>query len=157
MAGDYHLDGIAVSETLTALQDLVDRLRAEHPELDSLDVSMVETAAVELVGNIVEHGLPPGHVTYALRLSVRPDRIECRLTDSGAAAVEVEPQASMPGTEAECGRGLAMAQAALDELRYERDGGRNVWTMVRWRRDDGAPGPEAGAARAPQRQAPPEG
>jgi serine/threonine-protein kinase RsbW len=140
MAGDYHLDGIAVTETLTALQDLVDRLRTEHPDLDSLDVSMVETAAVELLGNIVEHGRPPGHVTYSLELSVLPDRIECRLTDCGAEAVEVEPQESMPEPEAESGRGLPMAQAALDELRYERDDGRNVWTMVRWRREGGSSG-----------------
>jgi serine/threonine-protein kinase RsbW len=71
---------------------------------------------------------------------VLPDRIECRLTDCGVEAVEVEPQESMPEPEAESGRGLPMAQAALDELSYERDDGRNVWTMVRWRREGGSPG-----------------
>jgi serine/threonine-protein kinase RsbW len=39
----------------------------------------------------------------------------------------------MPGADAESGRGLALALAALDELRHETDDG-NVWILRRERR-----------------------
>ncbi len=131
MVGSYQLDGIADLETLTALQDLVARIRVEHPELDDLDVSMVETALVELVSNVVEHGLPPRSVLYAVEIGVHDDRIECRLVDSGVEPIEVDERHEMPNLDVESGRGLPMARALLDELRYERADDTNVWTLVR--------------------------
>jgi hypothetical protein len=44
---------------------------------------MFETAVIEVAGNVVEHRRPPGHVTWAFRLSVLGDRLEARLSDSG--------------------------------------------------------------------------
>lgn len=131
MVGSYRIEGTAVLETLTALQDLVTRVRVEHPELDELDLSMVETALVELVSNVVEHGQPPREVTYVLEVSVHDDRIECHLVDSGVEPVDIAGRVEMPDLDVESGRGLPMARAVLDELRYERADDANVWTMVR--------------------------
>ncbi len=131
MVGSYRLDGIADLGTLTELQDLVARIRVEHPDLDDLDVSMVETALVELVSNVVEHGQPPRSITYAVEIGVHDDRIECRLVDSGVEPVDVDERQEMPNLDVESGRGLPMARALLDQLRYERTDNTNVWTLVR--------------------------
>ena len=37
---------------------------------------------------------------------------------------------AMPGPDAESGRGLALAVAALDGLAYDREGGRNHWRLT---------------------------
>ena len=44
-------------------------------------------------------------------------------------------EVTMPGDEAESGRGLALALASLDHLTHERVDGRNRWTMVCERAD----------------------
>ena len=134
MAGDYRLSGIAESEALTGVHEVVDRVRSDHPELDGLDVSMLETAAVELVTNIVEHGRPPGGVGYSLEIRVLPDRLECSLWDSGVEPVPDAAEAVLPDPLAEGGRGLALVHAAVDDLRYDRGDGSNRWTLVRRRR-----------------------
>ena len=40
----------------------------------------------------------------------------------------------MPDELAESGRGIPLAQAALDELSYRRDADANIWTLVLLRR-----------------------
>lgn len=58
------------------------------------------------------------------------DRLEACLRDSGE-EYDGDLSAVMPGELAESGRGFALAEAALDELRYHREDSCNVWTMVR--------------------------
>src|SRR5688500_19350846 len=43
-------------------------------------VSMMETAVIEIAGNLVEHGRPPGRVRYRFTLTV--DRKSTRLNSS---------------------------------------------------------------------------
>ncbi|MBM6405292.1 ATP-binding protein [Phycicoccus sp. CSK15P-2] len=135
MAGDLRLSGFAVPEGIEALHDLLERVGSEHPDLAALDLSMFETAVIEIANNVVEHGLPPGEVRWSFAVEVRPDRVVGVLTDDGQALPEGRPvaDAEMPDVLAEDGRGLPLAHAVLDELDYTRDGRTNVWTMVRRR------------------------
>jgi serine/threonine-protein kinase RsbW len=134
MTGDYLLEGLAVPESLNLLHDLLERVGLEHPELDAGDLMLFETAVIEVAGNVVEHGHPQGAVSWTFRLSVLPDRLEARLSDSG----EEYPGGTW-GTEMphdplqEDGRGLALATAVLDALDYERADEVNHWTMRRAR------------------------
>jgi serine/threonine-protein kinase RsbW len=138
MAGDgtYTLDGLAVPETLNLLHDLLDRVREDHADIGSEDLSMIETAIIEIAANVVEHGRPPGAVVYSFRLEVLPDRLEGLLRDSGAAPPDGLTGRPFPDDLAERGRGMALAEAALDELSYQRDGDANTWRLVRRRRDE---------------------
>ena len=43
------------------------------------------------------------------------------------------PRAALPDASAESGRGLALVGMVVDELRYEREGDRNRWTVRRGR------------------------
>lgn len=134
MAGNYTLKGLAVPETLNLLQDLMDRVRSDHPEVDETDLSMFETAIVEIHGNVVKHSVPYGRVIYAFRLDVLEDRLVGLLADTGEPTPDLS-QVPVPDELAESGRGMLLARATLDELDYDRTGDRNTWRMVRLRRD----------------------
>ena len=134
MTGDYLLEGLAVPESLNLLHDLLERVGEDHPDLDAGDLTMFETAVIEVAGNVVEHGRPRGSVTWAFRLSVLPDRLEAQLSDSGEEYPGGTWGTSMPDDLLqEDGRGLALATAVLDSLDYRRSDGANHWTMLRRR------------------------
>jgi serine/threonine-protein kinase RsbW len=131
MTGDYLLDGLAFPDGLNLLQDLLEQVGTEHPELTASDLMLFETAVIEVAGNVVEHGHPPGAVSWTFRLAVRADRLEGTLSDSGEEYPGGAWGTDMPDTMDEDGRGLALATAVLDSLVYERAGEVNEWTMVR--------------------------
>jgi serine/threonine-protein kinase RsbW len=131
VTGDYLLEGLAVPESLGLLHDLLERVGGEHPALASSDLMLFETAVIEVAGNVVEHGRPHGHVRWTFRLRALPDRLEATLSDSGEEYPGGTWGTEMPEPMAENGRGLALATAVLDSLRYERAGDANEWTMVR--------------------------
>ena len=147
MAGDYALRGLAVPESLNLLQDLLERVRSDHPEIDETDLTMFETAIVEIHGNVVAHGRAPGQVIYAFELEVRADELVGMLADTGDAVPDLSGLGDLPDELAESGRGLWLAKATLDELQYARIGDRNTWKLVRRRardRDAVAPRPGPG-------------
>ena len=124
------LEGWAVPEGLEDLHALVEQGRREHPQVDASAFMMLETAVIEIAGNVVEHGRPPGRVWWSFSLHVRPDLLVGVLADDGQ-EYEGDLGHVMPDPLAESGRGLALAQAALDALEYARVDGKNVWTMRR--------------------------
>jgi serine/threonine-protein kinase RsbW len=134
VTGDYVLEGLAVPESLNLLHDLLARVGEEHPDLDPGDLMLFETAVIEVAGNVVEHGRPPGSVSWSFRLTVLPERLEATLSDSGEEYPGGTWGTSMPDDlMQEDGRGLALATAVLDSLDYERTEGANHWTMLRAR------------------------
>jgi serine/threonine-protein kinase RsbW len=134
VTGEYRLFGFSVPDSVDELQDLLQKAAGEHPEVAPEDLMLFETAIVEIVGNVVEHGRPLGKVVWAFRLRVQPDRLEGRLSDDGQAYAGGTWTSAMPDELAEAGRGFALAQATLDEFEYARVDGVNHWTMVRRRR-----------------------
>jgi len=134
VSGEYLLEGLAVPESLNLLHDLLERVGREHPDLEPGDLLMFETAVIEVAGNVVEHGRPPGDVTWSFRLAVLPDRLEATLSDSGEEYPGGTWGTTMPADLLqEDGRGLALATAVLDSLEYERAAAANHWTMLRSR------------------------
>jgi serine/threonine-protein kinase RsbW len=134
MTGEYVLEGIAVPESLNLLHDLLEQVGREHPDLDGGDLMLFETAVIEVAGNVVEHGRPPGGVAWTFRLAVQPDRLEATLSDSGEEYPGGTWGTAMPDDPMqESGRGLPLATAVLDDLGYRRTGEANHWTMLRRR------------------------
>jgi serine/threonine-protein kinase RsbW len=134
MTGEYLLEGLAVPESLNLLHDLLERVGLEHPDLSDGDLMLFETAVIEVAGNVVEHGRPQGHVAWTFQLSVLPDRLEARLSDSGEEYPGGTWGTQMPADPMqEDGRGLALATAVLDRLAYDRTDQVNHWTMLRLR------------------------
>lgn len=129
-AEEFALKGWAVPEGLRDLRALVELADAAHPQIRSEAFLELETAAIEVAGNVVEHGRPPGQIRWSFTLRVMPEHVECVLADNGQ-KYEGDLTAVMPDPLAESGRGLALARAVLDEFSHTHTGDENVWTMRR--------------------------
>jgi len=130
VGGEYTLRALSVPESLSQLHELLEDVASEHPSVMPEDLLLFETAVVEIAGNVVKHGRPPGEVVWRFRLRVLEDRLEGILTDSGEHYAH-DLEALMPGILEESGRGLPLARAAVDTLTYERADGINRWNLVR--------------------------
>lgn len=124
----------------------VAQLWTQHESVDSQVRIRFEMAVVEIFANIVEHAFRsdlalPEDGTRRLELSLlaTDDEVTAEFSDNGQPAELDLSTATLPDEEADSGRGLAMALAALDDLRYRRVGGRNRWSLVC--RRDGRAGP----------------
>lgn len=122
---------------------LVDALHAAFaslwsavPEVSDEDRMLFELAVSEVATNVVEHAEGPDHPLVSMRLEVDVTALTAVMTDDADPALIRLDEVSMPGTDAESGRGLALALAALDELVHEPGDG-NVWRLRRLRRDGG--------------------
>jgi serine/threonine-protein kinase RsbW len=120
------LQATAGPELLEPVHDLLARLWADEPGVDERDRIRFEVAVAEVAANIAEHGA--GAARVSLRLSSSPDRIQAVFEDDGA-PVEARPE-QPPAGDAERGRGLLLARAAVDRFSYERDGATNRWVLV---------------------------
>ena len=129
----YTVSGLAVPESVDLLHGLLDEARTDHASLSESDMSMIEMAIIEIAGNVVRHAPPGLTVVYTFRLDVEDDRLVGVLTHSGP-EVRLDGEPAMPDDlMAESGRGLALAEAAVHELRHEFVDDENVWTLVRHR------------------------
>ena len=108
-----------------------------HEEVDDLVRVKFETAVVEILGNIIEHAyrvdaeLGPHGASrrFHLVLGVSDSKVMATFGDNGEPTALDLSNVEMPGEDAESGRGLPLAKAALDVLDYERLGTRNVWRL----------------------------
>jgi serine/threonine-protein kinase RsbW len=115
----------------------VDQLWVGRESIGTVDRIRFETAVVEIFANIVEHAfrsdadLPDGLARRLdLRLEATDDEVTALFSDNGLPAELDLSDVTLPDEDAESGRGLAMAIAALDDLHYERVEGRNRWSLV---------------------------
>ena len=133
MAGEYHVAGLAVPESLDLLHGLLHRVREENDDIDATELMLFETAIIEIHGNVVQHGRPQGQVVYTFDLDVRDDMLVGVLADNGEAVPDLSAQGGLVGEGAESGRGLHLARAALEELSFVRRDDQNTWRMVKRR------------------------
>lgn len=97
----------------------------------------MELAVVEAVNNAIEHAHhyePEKPVTVRLRLA--EDHIQFTIIDEGApfdfAGGLAMAAKNDTGEEPERGRGLAIIQKLMDEIRYERRGETNQITLLKY-------------------------
>lgn len=143
VTGDDHVrSGLALPEALDEVHTLLEEVAAAYPEVDPTDLMRLETALVELVANIIEHGRPPGEVRFQIGIKVCSDALVAYLADD---ALDLAPDAVDPaahgaaGTDgtgapevdiwAESGRGLSLAGAIVDELVHEPNHPGNAWRL----------------------------
>ena len=122
------LQATAGPELLEPVHDLLARLWVDEPGVGERDRVLFETAVAEVAANIAEHGAAGGAARVSLRLSSSPDRIQAVFEDDGAPVETGQDQP--PAVDAERGRGLLLARAAVDRFSYERDGATNRWVLV---------------------------
>jgi serine/threonine-protein kinase RsbW len=133
----------ATAQQLDAVHAAVDRFWAKvdttvtHPPNEQWRARFA-TALAEIAANIIRHAYPGGREPRPMRLHLYayPDRVEALFSDQGVAFIPPPPAEDEPEFDLldlpESGRGLAVAQACLDELEYRRTGeGTNEWRLVK--------------------------
>jgi serine/threonine-protein kinase RsbW len=143
---------VLIEETI-AVPATAQQLDAVHAELDrfwaKVDTTVPRpsdrewrarftTAIAEIAANIIRHAYPGASEPGPMRLHLYayPDRVEAVFTDQGVAFIPTPPAEHGPESDPlelpESGRGLAVAQACLDELAYRRTGEEtNEWRLVK--------------------------
>ncbi|MFW6775069.1 ATP-binding protein [Nocardioides sp. CPCC 205120] len=127
------LDLAAEPGALDDAHDALEQAWEDHPEVGEGERLRFVMATMEILGNVVEHAYAADDEPRRRRLALEVRRADGGLvgtiSDNGQPAALDLSDVTMPGEDAESGRGLALAAAALDELAYERVEGRNVWTL----------------------------
>ena len=138
MPGDpsrtYRVTVPAEPDGLEHLHALIDRARRDWPAVDSNDFDLLETAIIELAGNVAKHGRPAGATDVTLSVSVSDAALEATLIDAGKPFEVDLDNSDLPPEMDEAGRGIAMARFAVDQLDYVHDDGVNTWHLLRNRR-----------------------
>ncbi|MGY1705230.1 ATP-binding protein [Geodermatophilus sp. SYSU D00697] len=126
----HQLRSTAGPELLEPVHALLARLWADEPDVGTRDRIRFETAVAEVAANIAEHAVAAGAARVSLRLSSSPQRLRAVFEDDGAPVDPSALERPAPAGGAERGRGLSLVRAAVDEVRYERQGPINRWVLV---------------------------
>jgi len=110
--------------SLDAVESFLAELRA-HLLAHGLEASCfeLELLAREALGNAVHHGCKHDESqSVSVRFSVRPDRIELCVTDSGAGFDWRHAPACLPDPSSEAGRGLCILKCYADTVEFNEAG-----------------------------------
>ena len=136
--GRLELSAPADPETMDLVHAVLEQLWSVHDDVSARDRVRFETAVIEILGNIVEHAYQlegprdagPSGRRFDLVLAATDDELVASFGDNGMPVALDLSDIAMPDADAESGRGLALAAAAVDDLSYERVDGRNHWRLL---------------------------
>ncbi|PKQ22524.1 MAG: ATP-binding protein [Actinobacteria bacterium HGW-Actinobacteria-5] len=118
-------------DTVNDAHDFLKTVWGQRPDIGAGDRMAIETALSELVTNVIQNN-PHRPVLCEVTLAVTPAELVLRTADTGDPLVDA-PTPSMPGVDAEHGRGLALIELIADDLSYSHEGSMNVWQVTKAR------------------------
>ncbi|MFJ4171503.1 ATP-binding protein [Paenarthrobacter sp. NPDC089714] len=128
----YH--GPSNDEAIEAIHNELDALWDDASFVPDMDRMTFATAVIESAANIVQHAEPVAEepVEIDVEIGVWPARLVARVSAHHAREPFADDmQASMPDSEAESGRGLALIEALVTTVTFERQDGTNTWILTR--------------------------
>lgn len=138
--GRLELSAPADPEMMDLVHAMLEQLWTNHAGVPDADRFRFEMAVMEILGNIVEHSYRMEHPEtgsdtgvarrFDISLGVTDRELVASFEDNGMPVALDLSNVTMPEEDAESGRGLALAQAAVDDMSYERVGGRNHWRLL---------------------------
>ena len=126
--------GPSNEEAIEAIHNELDALWDDASFVPDMDRMTFATAVIEAAANIVQHALPVAEkpVEIDVDISVRPSRLIAKVCAYNAREPFAnDMQASMPDEDAESGRGLALIEALVTTVTFERQDGTNTWILTR--------------------------
>lgn len=131
MTGSSHvvIKGSADLVLVERLLDAIEGLRGPDANVPEPDRALFMLAVSEIATNIATHNT--GQVALGAELHAHPDELRAILRDTAPPVDIAWDTVELPDTDAESGRGLALARSVLDEFRHETDSRGNIWILVR--------------------------
>ncbi|MCS5733830.1 ATP-binding protein [Herbiconiux daphne] len=124
-------------DDVDAVHEFLETVWAQNPGVSEFERMAFETALIELASNVIQHAAGVTGVTCVLSVTADENGLAATLADTADEGGIVLLDREMPDELSESGRGIALIQALVDELNYERVDERNVWTITRAREEPG--------------------
>lgn len=126
----FHIDGRAELALVDRVLDELDRLWIRAPGVPAEDRTLFTLALSEVATNIAQHSRGID-VTMSVDVRASDGALHAEVVDSAEPATIDWDGVVMPEQASENGRGLALAQAALDEFSHSATARGNTWGLVR--------------------------
>ncbi|RDV12209.1 ATP-binding protein [Arthrobacter sp. RT-1] len=125
--------GLAAEDAIESVHNDLDSLWLDVPFVGDMDQMTFTTAVIESASNIVQHAEPAGQdpVELGVDIEVRPTVLQARVSAYHAKPPFGAMEPGAPGEDAESGRGLALIEALVTTVTFERQDGTNTWVLSR--------------------------
>jgi serine/threonine-protein kinase RsbW len=125
--------GLAAEDAIESVHNDLDSLWLDAPFVQDMDQMTITTAVIESASNIVQHAEPVGEdpVELGVDIEVRSTVLQARVSAYHAKPPFGPMEPGTPGEEAESGRGLALIEALVTTVTFERQDGTNTWVLTR--------------------------
>lgn len=126
--------GPSEPEAIESIHEELDALWEDASFVPDMDRMTFATAVIEAAANIVQHAEPvaEAQVEIDVEIGVWPARLVARVSAHNAREpIAEDMQACLPDSEAESGRGLALIEALVTTVTFERQDGTNTWILTR--------------------------
>ena len=125
--------GLAAEDAIESVHSDLDSLWLDVPFVQDMDQMTFTTAVIESASNIVQHAEPAGQepVELGVDITVRPTLLQARVSAFHAKAPFGPMEPAAADEDAESGRGLALIQALVTTVTFERQDGTNTWVLSR--------------------------
>ncbi|HYH76294.1 MAG TPA: ATP-binding protein [Arthrobacter sp.] len=129
--------GLATEDAIESIHNHLDSLWLDAPFVQDMDQMTFTTAVIESASNIVQHAEPVGQdpVELGVDIEVRPTLLQARVSAYHAKPPFGPMEPGIPDEDAESGRGLALIEALVTTVTFERQDGTNTWVLTRSSQD----------------------
>ena len=129
--------GLAAEDAIESVHNDLDSLWLDAPFVQDMDQMTFTTAVIESASNIVQHAEPVGQdpVELGVDIEVRPTVLQARVSAYHAKPPFGPMEPGTPDEDAESGRGLALIEALVTMVTFERQDGTNTWVLTRSSQD----------------------
>ncbi|MBT2532705.1 ATP-binding protein [Arthrobacter sp. ISL-48] len=125
--------GLATSEAIELVHDELDGLWQDAPIVQDIDQMTFTTAVIEAASNIVQHAEPATAlpVELGVEISVHAALLQARVSAFHAKPPFGPMEPVSADDDSESGRGLALIQALVTTVTFERQDATNTWVLSR--------------------------
>jgi serine/threonine-protein kinase RsbW len=125
--------GLSTAAAIDAVHDELEGLWQDAPFVQDVDQMTFTTAVIEAASNIVQHAEPATAVPVELGvdISVQPTLLRAHVSAFHAKPPFGPMDPGTPDDDSESGRGLALIQALVTTVTFQRQDGTNTWILSR--------------------------
>ncbi len=125
--------GLSTADAIDSVHDELDGLWQDAPFVQDVDQMTFTTAVIEAASNIVQHAEPATAAPVELGVDIS---VQSTLLRAHVSAFHAKPPFGLmdpgsPDDDSESGRGLALIQALVTTVTFQREDGTNTWILSR--------------------------